>query len=93
MSINNRTVFYDNTGGIVRFWDWASVDTTLGAMAEPFMVNARRSNDTPTIEFDPADEIAKITEIRSAPIDISMLVLSRGQDSLHGGYQIPRDGR
>lgn len=93
MSINNRTIYFDNTTSVVRFWDWASVDTTLGYMAEPFMIDSRHSNDTPTIDFDPADEIAKITDIRARPVDESLLVLSGGQYQLHGGYQIARDGK
>ncbi len=93
MSITNRTALYDFTGGYVRFWDWAEVTTTLGAMAEPFFANERHSNDTPTIEFDPTDEIAMINEMKARPIDESMLYLSGGLHQLHGGYQMPRDGK
>ena len=86
MSIQRRTVFYDVTHGISRFWDWALVTTTLGTMAEPFMPNARDSGS----EFDPEDEINRIDEIRAQPIDVSMLVLSGGEAQIHGGYQLPR---
>ena len=41
MSIQKRSVFFDNTGGIVRFWDWSIVTTTLGTMVEPFLPNDR----------------------------------------------------
>ena len=92
MSIQSRTIFYDNTSGIVRFWDWALVTTTLGTMAEPFNTS-KYQHDTPTIEFDPTDEIAKITEIRAADIDKSLLILSGGETQLHGGVMIPRNGR
>lgn len=93
MSITNRTVYYDVTDGIKRFWDWASVTTTIGSMVEPFVVNARVSKETPIIEFDPTDEIARIDEIKGRTIDKSLLVLSGGDYQLHGGYMMPRDGR
>jgi hypothetical protein len=93
MSIINRTVFYDNTGGVVRFWDWALVTTNLGTMAEPFNANMRVAVNTPVVEFDPTDEFVRIDEMRAMPIDASMLYLSGGSMQLHGGYQMPRDGK
>ena len=93
MSILKRTVFYDNTGGVVRFWDWAEVLTTIGTMVEPFRVDARRSTQTATIQFDPTDEMCRIDEIRALDIDRSKLYLSGGEYALHNGCQIPRDGR
>jgi hypothetical protein len=93
MSILKRTVFFDDTTGVVRFWDWAMVLTTLGTMVEPFRVDARFSTSTPISEFDPTDEICRIDEIRSMPVDQSMLHLSSGPHQLHGGYCHPRDGK
>ena len=93
MSIQRRAVFYDNTNGIVRFWDWALVTTTLGTMAEPFLPNARHSPDADFGQFDPTDEIARIDDIRASSIDTSLLTLSGGEHQLHGGAQLPRDGR
>ena len=93
MSILKRTVFYDYTGGVVRFWDWAEVLTTVGTMVEPFTPGARYSPQTPTIEFDPTDEVVRIDEMRALDIDRSMLYLSGGENQLHGGYQMPRDGK
>ncbi len=94
MSIQRRTVFYDLTDGIVRFWDWALVTTTLGTMAEPFNANARHQLDTPAIEFDPTDEMCRIDEIRAVPSDFQSKFMSGGSDTvLSGGVLIPRDGR
>jgi hypothetical protein len=90
MSIQRRSIFYDNTGGIVRMWDWALVTTTLGTMAEPFSPNARHTIGNEFPEFDPADEINRIDEIRATPIDVSLLVLSGGETQIHGGAQLPR---
>ena len=91
MSILNRTVFYDFTNGQVRFWDWASVTTTLGSMAEPFLPNDRHGF-AQFRNFDPADEIAVINEVRACPVDIQQQTLSGGYH-LHGGPLVPRNGR
>ena len=91
MSILNRTAYYDDTDGVVRFWDWASVDTTLGGMVEPFVANSRAGRDG-DIVFDPEDVISKITSIERRSIDKEQLVLSGG-GHLHGGYQLSRSGR
>jgi len=90
MSIQKRTVFFDDTGGVARFWDWSLTTTTLGTMAEPFMPNARHQFGAFT-EFDPADEISRIDEIRASTVDKQLLVLSGGDRPLNGGYQLPRD--
>lgn len=92
MSIQKRTVFYDNTGGIARFWDWALVTTTIGSMAEPFVVNDRHAMEK-SIEYDPTDEIVRVDEIRAHTIDSQQLELSGGQHHLHGGVLVPRVGR
>lgn len=93
MSILKRTVFYDYTGGIARFWDWALTTTTLGTMAEPFQPNQRHQGNTEFLEFDPTDDVARIDEIRSSSVDTAMLTLSGGDHQLNGGYQLPRDSR
>ena len=92
MSIQKRSVFFDDTGGIVRFWDWALTTTTLGTMAEPFLPNDRHLPGKFS-QFDPTDEIARIDEMRASSIDKQLLTLSGGQHQLHGGPQLPRDGR
>lgn len=93
MSILKREVFYDNTGGYVRFWDWALTTTTLGTMAEPFLPNDRHVANAPFDEFDPTDPITRIDGIRAYTVDKQLLALSGGQHQLHGGYLHPRDGR
>lgn len=92
-AIEKRTVFYDNTGGVVRFWDWAVVVTALGNMAEPFMANSRMMPSGPIVEFDPTDEFSRIDEIRAKPIDKEKFVLSGSTDATIGGYQFPRDNK
>jgi hypothetical protein len=93
MSIQKRTVFYDDTNGIKRFWDWALTTTTLGVMAEPFQANARMLVGADIAHFDPTDEISRIDDLQSASIDASLLILSGGDHQLHGGTQLSRDGR
>ena len=93
MSIQKRTVYFDNTGGYARFWDWAVVTTTLGAMAEPFSPNVRHQSHQDFEAFDPEDEINRVDEIRSASVDKRDLILSGGDRPLNGGYQLPRTGR
>jgi len=90
MSIVKREVFYDETNGIARFWDWALTTTTLGAMAEPFLPNDRFRVDGVS-EFDPTDEMNFISSIQAAPIDKHQQMLSGGVDALNGGSLHPRN--
>jgi hypothetical protein len=91
VSVLKREVYYDNTGGIARFWDFAIVTTTLGTMIEPFLPN-QRTDFGGYDDFDPTDEVARIDEIRAAPRDKAMLMLSGGEHQLHGGTLNPRTG-
>jgi len=93
MSILNRTIFYDNTRGLAMFWDWALVTTTLGVMAEPFVVGQKLTANNPLEDFDPEDEINRIDSIRAMPLHKEQLVLSGGDDHLHGGPTVTRVGR
>ena len=93
MSILNRTVYYDNTGGLAMFWDWATVTTTLGTMSEPFIAGQKFASNLPTADFDPDDEIARIDNIRALSLDKEQLVLSGGDGHLHGGPTVTRTGR
>lgn len=93
MSIQKRTVFFDYTDGVVRFWDWAQVKTTLGTMVEPFTPGVRYDFSA-QLEYDPTDEIARIDEMRALDVDKSGIVLSSNTvQVLHGGITMPRDGR
>lgn len=92
MSIKKRSVFYDDTNGIVRFWDWAIVNTSLGTMVEPFLPNERHKIDGVS-EFDPTDIISRIDDIRASSVDTQYKTLSGGEHALHGGYQLPRNNQ
>ncbi len=93
MSILNRTVYYDNTNDLAMFWDWAIVTTTLGVMAEPFIAGQKFVANVPLEDFDPEDEIARIDTIRAMPLDKEQLILSGGDQHLHGGPTVTRTGR
>jgi len=94
MSILRRTVYYDISRGTAMFWDWAKVTTTLGVMAEPFIAGAKFTHNTPTVDFDPDDEINRMDEIRAMPLDKEQLILSSSAvDHLHGGPTVTRLGR
>jgi len=90
MSILNRTVYHDDSRGRAMFWDWAVVTTTLGTMVEPFIAGAKFTVNTPTVDFDPDDEINRIDTIRSMPLDKEQLILSGGDGHLHGGPTVTR---
>lgn len=93
MSILKREVYFDNTGGYVRFFDWAIVTTTLGSMVEPFLPNSR-TNRGNFIDFDPTDEIARIDSMEAASSDKQQLLLSGGgPHHINGGVMMPRVGR
>jgi len=92
MSIQKRTVFYDTTGSLVRFLDWAIVSTTLGSMAEPFIVNGRRTLGQSIENHDFTDEINRVDEIRQMDVHKSLLQLSGGVHQLNGGTLSPRVG-
>jgi hypothetical protein len=93
MSILKREVFYDDTGGYIRFWDWALVTTTLGTMAEPFSPNERRLVGEDIGQYDPTDAMSRMDSIRASSIDTQLLTLSGGRHQLHGGALMPRTGR
>lgn len=92
MSIVKREVFYDNSGGYARFWDFALVQTSLGAMVEPFVPGSPKPPDSDVENFDPTDEIARIDSISAKPRDIEKRFLFGEEQSLHGGDLRPRVG-
>lgn len=89
-SIIKREIYFDDTGGIARFWDWALTTTSLGTMAEPFSPNDRFRIDGVS-EFDPTDDMARIDGIRAMPVDVQPQTLSGGVHALHGGPLNPRN--
>lgn len=92
MSIIKREVYYDNTNGIARFWDWAHTTTTLGTMVEPFAINTHHAIGTPFANFDPTDPMSRVDEIHNRRFHEEKLVLSGGNFYLHGGALMPRNG-
>ena len=91
--VQRRTVFYDDTGGYIRFMDWALVTTQLGTMVEPFQVDERHGVGINYTQFDPTDSEARIDEMRRIDADKLELVLSGGDHHLHGGTMRPKTGR
>lgn len=92
MSIRKRVVFYDNTRGFVRFWDWALVTTSLGTMAELFQPGLRFATATPHQEYDPEDPMARIDEMRAVDRNEMQRVLGGGDHHLMGGVSSPLTG-
>lgn len=92
MSILKRTVFYSSKGGQIKFLDWASTMTTLGACAEPFMMNDRGADNVTMADFDPSDMMAKVDEMhRVDDEDMTKRSLSSQEEPpLNGGNMSPR---
>jgi len=91
--ILKRTVYYDNTGGLVRWTGYAMVITGIGAAVEPFEFS-RHVPNTPVINFEHDDMITRVDEIQRVDIHRHWKQLSGGTDNppLMGGHQVPRDG-
>lgn len=92
-TILKRTVFYDDTGGVVRFRDFAIVTTTLGKMIEPFVVNNRTPLGADRLEFDPEDEMVRIDAIERIDAGRERRLMSDSSPALHGFITTPRVGR
>jgi len=92
MSILNRTAYFDISGGVVRFLDWATVTTTLGGMTEPHF-HQRTGLGDEVINFDFEDEIARIDELKIMDARQQNQLLSGGDHALIGGHVHPRIGR
>ena len=96
--VQKRTVFYDNSDGYVRFYDWAIVDVTgFGVMAEPFNVfpfGIGRPHATDRPNVDSTDPCRMITSMQQASMDKHLIMTSFGNTAvIHGGIQYPRTGR
>lgn len=87
MSILKRQIFIDGSNGQIRFFDWALVTTTLGAMMEP-----RNWNQIPTkgTSYDPQDELAQIDDIGSIDILRQKETFLGAGSVIHGGNQYPQ---
>ena len=92
MSISKRTVFYGaSSGNSMRFLPFAMVDTTIGAMVEPFMVNQSHTPNQNFETVDAGDEVNRIDSVERIDLRDYTKLLSYGSASvLHGGDIQPR---
>lgn len=94
--IKKRTVYYDDSTGVVRWADWARVTTGVGSMAEPYHINRIEVGDThgEIFDFDFEDMIARIDEVKRIDLTQFPRMLSGGSSpSVNGGYGMPRIGK
>jgi len=91
MSIQRRTVFYDIIDGVVRFHDWAIVTTTLGSMAEPFVMQQQINVDDESDyeDYDFTDMMHRIDDMRQ--MDSHKAKKQLGDNTI-GGTLLPRVG-
>lgn len=92
-AIYKRTVYYDTTGGVVRFTGWATVVTAVGQCVEPFLP-AFYPFDGAVENFDFKDDIGRIDEMQRVDVHKLNRILSGGEKSiaLNGGIHNPRIG-
>jgi len=95
--ILRRTVFVDQSGGKVRFHDWARVDTAVGTMVEPRCLMAQRPVDglaATGTRLDSADDVARMDALEDIPMGREMKVLAESSEphALHGGVLWQRAG-
>lgn len=91
--IMKRTIFYDNSDGVVRFHDWALVLTELGEMMEPFQGIATKWQPNTVaglVNFDATEPGCRIDEIKSHSLDKGLQLYG---DTVTGGVLMPRKGR
>jgi hypothetical protein len=91
--ILKRTIFIDDSGGMVRFHDWAVVNHALGTMMEPFSEIRRIGSATKAgiSNFDSTDAMCRIDAIERLSLDKAYQIL--GGDRITGGNLLPRTGR
>ncbi len=90
-------MFVDQSGGKVRFHDWARVDTAIGTMAEPRCPMAQRPLDgfsASGSKLDYTDDLSRMDALEEIPIGREMKVLSESSEphALHGGSLWQRVG-
>jgi hypothetical protein len=94
--ILKRTIFMDDSGGLVRFHDWAVVTHALGTMMEPFIGIQRYERNTlgGCIPFDATDGMCRIDRIERLSLDKGFQIMPDPSGmNLHGGNLMPRTGR
>ena len=88
MAINKREVFYSkDKRGIIKFEDFCIVQTELGAMVEPFLVNGRPEGAATPWNY--ADEMSRIDKMTEIDDNQRMRILSGNTQYLHGGETSP----
>ncbi len=94
MSILRRRAFYSAKGGQIKFLDWAHTTTTLGVMAEPFMINDRHEKNSNYADFDPSDIMVQVHEMTPVEDEGDLKNKLSGSPAagppLHGGNMSPR---
>lgn len=85
-SVLRRTIFMDGSNDQIRFFDFASVQTTLGPMVEPLSLSRISNNPD-----DPQDELSKISDIECIDLLREKDVKLGAGEVLHGGVQGPRE--
>ena len=92
MSIQKRSVLYTKTDKKqYRFIGWAIATTSLGAMLEPFDINAHNNPGVNWVDFDPSDPIARVDDLQNIDIGKEALMTSFGETmEILGGERYPR---
>uniref|UniRef100_A0A6M3IK09 Uncharacterized protein n=1 Tax=viral metagenome TaxID=1070528 RepID=A0A6M3IK09_9ZZZZ len=90
--ILKRTIFIDDSGGVIRFHDWAVVTTSLGVMMEPCTGIHRVSTDTAggLSNYDATEPMSRIDAIQRHSLDRGLYIVG---EVIHGGRMVPRVGR
>lgn len=95
--VSRRVVFADNSGGYLKWHDWAkSFVAGFGDMYEPFVVNAvgASTGKSDRAAIDNTDPTRMINEIHFASMDKHWTILSGDAGyRLHGGFAFPRTGK
>lgn len=85
-SVLRRVLYMDGSKNSVRFYDFALVQTTLGAMVEPVTWNRL----SPTLQHDPLDDLTRIDALEGIDLLREMNTKLGAGEVIHGGCQGPR---
>jgi hypothetical protein len=88
--ILKRIVYYDDSDGVYRPFDFAQVVTGVGSMMEPFSPWPKYAPQTGTVGVDYADMMCRIDEMKSFPLGKEKYVAG---DGCIGGTLHPRIGK
>ena len=89
--ILRRTVFYDDSDGYVRPFEFNLVMTSVGPCLEPnFAILPRTTVRDAPASFDASDEMSRVHEIKPFSLDKQLLIM--GEQTI-GGVLMPKVGR